>query len=162
MGDLLRRFAGALPLGSAMLMLAACGSSSTPTSATAVASTATAGSTSATAQDPSVLVSGVVVDSGNRPVANANVECMGTNVACVPPGTQVITQDGPDPGVFTGPDGRYSMVVTALSSGPILVNAHALKFELQMQQLSFPDAGCSADQARCALTLNFQLVDQAQ
>ncbi len=161
MVHLLRRFAVALPIGAAVLMLAACGSSSTPTSASTAAQTTTA-ATAMSAKDPSVLVRGVVVDPAGRPVAGANVECMGNNVTCVPPGTQVIAQDGPDDGVFTGTDGTYAMVLTALSSGPVMLNAHALKYELQMQQLRFPDANCSADQARCAVTLNFRLVAQQQ
>jgi len=156
MVHLLRRFAWALPVGSAMLMLAACGNSSTPTSASAVQTSAATVATSAS--DPSVLVSGVVVDSANRPVAHANVECMGTNVTCVRPLTQIISQDGPDDGVFTAANGSYAMVLTAPSANPVSLNAHALKYELQMQQVSFPDPGCTFD--RCAVTVNFRLANQ--
>ncbi len=161
MVHLLRRSAGALAPGSLMLLLAACGGSSTPTSATTVVQAATA-ATATSAKDPSVLVSGMVVDPAGRPVAGANVECMGTNVTCVLPGTQVIAQDGPDDGVFTAKDGTYSMLLTAPSAAPVTLNAHAFKYELQVQQLRFPDPGCSADQARCAVTVNFRLVDQVQ
>jgi len=154
--DLLR-FGGALPVGSAMLLLAACGSSSTPTAASSAVQTSAA-AVATSGADPSVLVSGVVTDSAGRPVAHANVECMGTNVTCVAPRTQLIEQDGPDDGVFTRADGSYAMVLSAPTADPVALNAHALKYELQMQQLRFPDAGCTAD--RCSVSLNFTLADQ--
>ena len=157
MVDLLRRFSGALPVGSAMLLLAACGSSSTPTSATSAVQTSAA-AVATSGADPSVLVSGVVVDSAGRPVAHANVECMGTGVTCVRPLTQIIEQDGPDDGVFTRADGSYAMVVTAPTADPVALNAHAPKYELQMQQARFPEAGCTAD--RCSVTVNFRLGEQ--
>jgi hypothetical protein len=162
MGTVLRRLGQTLSVGSAILILAACGGTATPTSAGAVATRSTA--TAAEAEPTSsVLLSGVVVDSSNRPVAQANVECLGANVACMGPETDVSAQDGPDQGVKTSADGSYRIVVVAKGITPsgILLNANARGFQIEWRQISF-DAGCTSDQARCAMTLDFTLTAQPE
>jgi hypothetical protein len=161
--DTVLRFGQASLVGSAMLILAACGGGSTPTAAGPVAETKT---TTFTAAEPtsSVLVSGVVVDSSNRPVAGAEVECVGGNVSCTGSRTDVSAEDGPDFGVKTHADGSYQLVVVASggSEGGFLLNASAGGYQVEWQRLSVPDAACTSDQARCAITQNFTLTEQPE
>jgi hypothetical protein len=106
----------------------------------------------------------VVVDSSNRPVARANVECMGSNVVCMGPRSEVSAEDGPDHGVKTRGDGSYELVVVASGStaGGILLNANAKGFQIEWRQVTIPDAACTFGQARCAITLNFTLTPQPE
>jgi hypothetical protein len=37
------------------------------------------------------------------------------------------------------------------------MNANARGYEVAWQDVAWPDAGCSSDQPRCAVTVNFKL-----
>jgi hypothetical protein len=142
----------ALPAGSAMLVLAACGSSSVPTAPAAAVTTAVAKEAAPTA---SATVRGQVVDLANRPLANANVECS-SNAQCTLAG-EVIAQDGPDQGVKTNANGFYQMRVSRSGGGAFLLNASARGFGIVWHEVQLPDPTCTWDQPGCAVTVNFTL-----
>jgi hypothetical protein len=139
-----------LPVLSAALLLAAC--SSTPSPTTADSSVPAAASQTPAA---SALIRGWVLDSSNRPLANANVECA-SNAQCRRFG-DVSAQDGPDDGVRTDAHGYYALVVTPMAGSRFLLNASARGYGIVWHTIDVPDATCSWDQARCALTQNFTL-----
>ncbi|MFN8090793.1 MAG: hypothetical protein U0599_00900 [Vicinamibacteria bacterium] len=120
MSAVLDRLGRAMPVAAAMVFAAACGGGS------AASPTATTQAASAIAESSptySILVVGTVTDSSSRPVAGAQVECMG-GVTCKSSNAQVIEQDGPDDGVKTNAAGTYSMVVSRSGSGGrFLMNA---------------------------------------
>ncbi len=160
----LRRLSLTLPAGAAALLLAAC-SSSTPMPSAAdppAASTTSVASTAGSTQQPtaSALLRGLVVDSANRPVANANVECA-SNAQCRR-FADVSVQDGPDDGVKTNAEGRYEMIVSPQADGAFLLDASAFGFGIVWRTVALPSPACSWDQARCALTVNFTLSPAAE
>jgi hypothetical protein len=144
-----------------MLILAACGGGSTPTAAGPVAEAKTT-TVAEAAPTASALVSGVVVDSSNHPVAGAEVECVGGNVSCTGSRTDVGAEDGPDFGVKTHADASYQLVASGSPEGDFLVNASGRGYQVEWRQLSLPDAACTSDQARCAITANFTLTAQPE
>jgi hypothetical protein len=155
MSAVLGRLGRVAPAAAAVLLVAACsgGPSASPT-----ASSVPAPSAIAEAQPTaSILVEGVVTDSAHRPVANAEVECNG-GVTCAPAHAQVIEQDGPDDGVKTNAEGRYTMV--ARGGGAFLMNASKRGYDATIREVAFPDASCSSDRAGCSVTVNFALADQ--
>ncbi len=158
MRTVLRPLGRTLPAMSAVLILAACGSTPSPT---AVDGAVRGGGTAV--QPPATVatmtIRGVVVDSSNRPLANAGVECMG-DVRCRAAGSQVSAEDGPDDGLKTDSSGSYQLVVTG-GSGSVqrgfLMNAHARSYEVAWREVRFPDPGCTSDQAGCTVSINFTL-----
>ena len=152
MRTLLRGLGRTLPAGSAMLMLAACGSTPAPTAANVAAATTATGTQVVSS---SVVVRGLVVDPANRPLANANVECM-SNAQCTSPG-DVSAQDGPDHGVTTNANGFYQLIVTPSGGVRFLVDASARGYGIQWQDVRLPDPACTWDQPKCAITVNFTL-----
>jgi protocatechuate 3,4-dioxygenase beta subunit len=162
MRAMLRRLVRTLPAGSAMLILAACGSTSTPTSpAEAVAATKAAETPTAGAAGPatSMTVRGTVVDSSNRLLANATIECLG-DVVCAGPYRQVSAEGHGHQVTKTGADGSYEIVATSPSgsaTGWLLMNANGRGYQVEWRQVEWPDPACTSDQARCAVTVNFSL-----
>jgi hypothetical protein len=153
MSAALGRLATAMPAAAVVVLAAACGGgqAASPTATTAATVIAEAAPTY------SVLVQGTVTDSHNRPLAGAEVECMG-NVTCGSPNAQVIEQDGPDSGVQTNAAGAYALLVRSSGSGGhFLMNALKKGYEYRVQEAAFPDATCTADRAGCTVTLNFTL-----
>ena len=158
MSTVLGRFGRTLPAAVTAIVLGACSNSASPTVATGSVATAAA------EQQPalSITVQGTVVDSSNRPLTFAQVECMG-DVQCVPSGAQVIAQDGPDDGVKTNAAGAYVMVVRRTgASDRFMMSASARGYELMIREAAFADPTCSSDRADCSLTVNFTLAPQAQ
>jgi len=167
MPTLFRGLGRALPAASAILALAACGDSMTATAPSAIqrpTATKAVAPTAAPQQASSVLVRGSVVDLANRPVVNANVECMGSNVKCMGQGIDVGAQDGPDSGVKTDASGAYALVVTQSGglAGGFLLDANARGFQIVWRQLAVPSATCTPDQPSCTIILNFTLSPQAE
>lgn len=150
----LRGIGRALPAGSVMLLLAACGSTPAPTTAGAVAVTAERADGD-TLPMSSAIVRGLVVDSANRPVAGANVEC--SSDAQCKLFTDVSAQDGIDQGVKTNANGTYVMIVSHAGTSGFLLNASARGFALVWQDVRMPGPSCSWDQPGCSLTVNFTL-----
>jgi hypothetical protein len=158
MSTVLGRLGRTLPAAVAAVVLGACSNAASPT-ATTPATVATANAE----QQPtaSIIVQGTVVDSSNRPLAGAEVECMGS-VQCVAFGAQVIQEDGPDDGVKTNAAGGYVMVVRRTgASDRFLMNATAKGYELMIREVAFADPTCSSDRAGCSVTMNFTLAPQA-
>jgi hypothetical protein len=157
MRTVLGRLGQTLPAAMTALMLGACSNTASPTASTATVATAAA------EQQPtsSITLQGTVVDASGRPMANAEVECMG-DVQCVPSSAQVIEQDGPDLGVKTNAAGAYVMVARRSgSSDRFLMNASARGYELMIREVAFRDPTCSSDRADCTVTVNFTLAPQA-
>ncbi len=140
-----------LPVGSAMLMLAACGTTPAPTTAEAV----TATKTTEQVASASGIVRGIVVDPANRPVANANIECA-SNAQCTL-FSDVSAQDGADQGVRTNANGYYQLKVSRSGEGAFLLNATARGYGIEWREVQLPDPACTWDQPGCAITLNFTL-----
>lgn len=141
----------ALPVGPAMLMLAACGSTTAPTAPAAVTATVA----KEAAPSASAIVRGQVVDLANRPVANANVECT-SDAQCTLAG-DVAAQDGPDQGVKTNANGFYQMRVSRSGGVAFILNASARGFGVVWREVQLPDPTCTWDQPGCAVTVNFTL-----
>jgi hypothetical protein len=155
----LRRFGRTLTAGSAMVILAACGSTPTPTAPAEAVVAEKATSTGAAAAPVSVTVRGSVVDSSNRQLANITIECLG-DVQCTGPNYQVIAEGHDHRVGTTDTNGRFEVVATSrsgASASGFLMNANGRGYEVQWRQIEWPDLACSADQARCALTVNFML-----
>ena len=167
MRAMLRRLGRTLPAGSAILILAACGSASTPTGpAEGVAATkpAAAATDAAAAVPASITVRGTVVDSSNRRLANATVECPGDDVSCAGPLSQVTAEGHGHRVTTTGADGSYEIVATSRSGGAtgrFLMNANGRGYQVAWRQVEWPDPACTSDQARCAITVNFSLTPVA-
>lgn len=153
MRTVLKQLGRVLPAGSAFLLLAACGSTPAPTATEAVAAT----SATAAGQPSSVIVSGLVVDSSNRPLASAIVECMG-NLQCTGIG-EVAAQDGGDFNVKTDANGFYKLIVTGRGAGNFL-GASAKGYQVAWRALQLPDPACTSDQPGCAVSVNFTLTPQ--
>ena len=159
MSSVLPRLGRVLAAGSAVLILAACDSTSTPmapTEATASAKSATSG---AAAAPVSATVRGSVVDSTNRVLANVNIECLG-DVHCTLPDYQVSADGHEHRAGKTDANGAFEIVATSLpgtSSTGFLMNANGQGYEVQWQQVTWPGPACSSDQPRCNLTVNFRL-----
>ena len=158
-----RQLGRALPAGSVMLMMAACSDSTTaPTTADAMSAKTAATTTATAAQEAaSVLVSGTVVDSSNRPLAGAVVECM-AELNCKGFG-DVSEQDGGDFNVATNANGVYRIIVerSAGSTGDsFTLHASARAHQTAFESARIPDPACTPDQARCAVTVNFKLTPQ--
>lgn len=153
----LRRLTRVLPVGSAMLMLVACDSASTPT-APAGAVVATRETAAVAAAPVSVTVRGFVVDSSDRRLANINIECLG-NATCAPANAQP-SAEGHDHRVgTTNADGSYEVVATSRgdAGSGFMMNANGRGYNVEWHQVAWPDAACTSDQSRCALTVNFRL-----
>ncbi len=148
MSSVLRWLGRTLPAGAAALVLAACSNGSPmPSSASAVSPPSP--------RTVSGIVHGWVVDTANRPVANANIECA-SNAQCTLFG-DISAQDGRDQGVKTDAKGYYELVLSPTGPSPFLMNASARGYGIVWQKVALPDAGCTFDQSRCAMTLNFTL-----
>ena len=156
MRAMLRRLGPAVVAGSAMLVLTACGDTSIP-SAPAQEAAIKAAEAAAAATPVSVTIRGSVVDSSNRQLANAAIECLG-DVQCTQPFSDV-SAEGHDHRVgTTDGNGQYHIVATSRSGGSgFLMNANARGFEVQWQEVTWPDVACSSEQPRCAITVNFKL-----
>jgi hypothetical protein len=156
MRGLLRPVRRTLPFAWAVVVLGACGGTSTPT-ATEVAAAAKAPSVEAVATSPtSIAVSGTVFDSANRPVAGANIECPGS-VHCSPNGEDV-GADGHEHRVLqTDANGAYKLVANGQSADSFPMNANGQGYQVAWRQVAWPDASCTWEQAHCAVTVNFTL-----
>jgi hypothetical protein len=153
---MLRRLGRTLPAGSALLMLTACGDTSTPT-AQAQAAAIKAAEAAAAATPVSVTVRGSVVDSSNRQLANATIECLG-DVQCTQPFSDVSAEWHDHRVGTTDATGQFQIVATSRSGGSgFLMNANARGFEVQWQEVAWPHPACSSDQPHCAITVNFRL-----
>lgn len=156
----------ALPGLSALVLVGACDSTSTPvspSSATGAAATAATAAT-AVASSASVLIRGTVVDAANRPVGDAYVECP-TEVTCVRPG-QVNAGGHEHRATTTRADGSYEVVAAGMpadGSGVFRMNANRLGYQVEWREVKWPDPACTWDRTGCALTVDFSLspiVDQ--
>jgi len=164
MQSLLTQFLRALPAGAAMLVLAACGGAPTPTASTEAPVVAKAPATEAEAATPaSVTVRGTVLDSSNRPVANANVECLG-DVHCTGTNEELSAEGHEHRAVQTDAHGSYQVVATSQSAGGsgFSMNANGQGYQVEWRQVAWPDPGCTSSQPHCALTVNFTLTSVAQ
>jgi hypothetical protein len=125
----------------------------------------TAAATDAAAAPPtSITVRGTVVDSSNRRLANATVECPGDDVSCAGPYSQVTAEGHGHQVTTTGADGSYEIVATSRSGGargPFLINANGRGYQVEWRQVEWPDPACTSDQARCAITVDFTLTSVA-
>jgi hypothetical protein len=157
----------ALAAGSAVLVLAACGSGSTmvtnsdETTAEAKAATTTVG---AAAAPVSATVKGTVVDQSGRKVANANVECLG-DVHCTLPDDQVSAQGHQHRIAQTDANGAFEIVATNLSgntSSGFMMNVNGLGYEVAWQPVAWPGPACTSDQPRCTVTVSFTLNPTAE
>jgi hypothetical protein len=137
-----------------MLILAACGGgSSTPTAPEPAAATVPV----------SVTVRGSVVDSSNRQVANATIECLG-DVQCSLPGSEVSAEGHEHHAGTTDANGAYEIVATGRSAGAgsgFMMNANGRGYQVEWHQVSWPLPACTADEARCTVTVNFRLAPVA-
>jgi hypothetical protein len=152
-----RRLGAALIAGSAMLVLAACGSDTSVPTAAAQEAAVKAAEAAAAATPVSVTVRGTVFDSSSRHMANAAIECLG-DVQCTGPNADV-TAEGHDHRITTtDANGQFHIVATSRAGGNgFLMNANARGYEVAWRDVTWPDAACSADQARCTVTVNFSL-----
>ncbi len=163
----LLRLGPALPAGAAMLILVACGSTSTPTApAEAVpAMKAAAPAAAATAAvTASVTVRGSVVDSSNRPLPNIIIECLG-DVACTRPEYQPSAQGHEHRVETTDAKGSYELVATSQSgstASAFSMNANGPTYLVAWRQVEWPDPACTSDQARCTVTVNFTLTPSTE
>jgi hypothetical protein len=152
-----------MPAGSAILILAACGGSSAPTApAEVVAATKSAGPATGAAADAatSITVRGTVVDSSNRRLADATIECPGDVVCAGPNGGQVSAEGHGHQAMRTRADGSYELVATSRSGGAkggFLMNANGRGYQVAWRQVEWPDPACTSDQPRCAVTVDFSL-----
>jgi len=154
---MLRRLGPAVVAGSAMLVLTACGSDTSVPSAPAQEAAIKAAEAAAAATPVSVTIRGSVVDASNRQLANAAIECLG-DVQCTKPYADVISEGHDHRITTTDANGQYHIVATSRAGGSgFLMNANARGFEVQWQDVTWPDAACSSDQPRCAVTVNFRL-----
>ena len=149
-----------------MLMLAACGGTSTPTAPPeSVAAKATAPvPDAAAAPATSITVRGTVVDSSSRRLANATIECPGDEVSCTGPYSEVSAEGHGHHATKTDANGSYEIVATSRpggGTGRFLMNANGRGYQVEWQQVAWPDPACTADQARCAVTVNFRLTSVA-
>ena len=157
MNTVLGRFSRWLPAATALFVLGACSSNTASPTATGVSAASVVAEQQPTS---SITVQGTVTDASNRPIAGAEVECMG-GVQCVPFGAQVIQEDGPDDGVKTNAAGAYTLVVKrAGGSAEFLMNAFAKGYEPSVHPVAFPDPACSSDRAGCTVTLSFTLTSR--
>lgn len=162
MSAVLGRLGRTLPAAVAALTLGACSNSVSPTAAPPPVAPGAVATAAGEEQAASITVQGRVVDSSSRPLTFAQVECMG-DVQCVPFGSQVIAQDGPDDGVKTNASGAYLMVVRRTgASNRFLMSATAKGYELRFHEVAFADPTCSSDRAGCTVTVDFALPPQAQ
>jgi ABC-type phosphate transport system substrate-binding protein len=154
----LQRLGRALAAGSAALTLAACGGETSVPSAPAPEAAIEA----AAAAPVSVTIRGSVVDPSNRQMKNAAIECLG-DVQCTGPNADLIQEGHGHRITTTDANGLYHIVATSRSGGAgFLMNANARGFEVQWREVAWPDAACSADQPRCALTVDFKLRPMAE
>jgi len=167
MRAMLRRLGRAVPAGSAILILAACGGTSTPTApAEAVRGTKAAATPTEAASAPatSITVRGVVVDSSNRPLANVTVECPGAEVRCAGAYGDVSAEGHEHQVTKTDTNGSFEIVATSRSggaAGSFLMNANGRGYQVEWRQVRWPDPACTSDQARCSATVNFSLTSVA-
>ncbi len=134
----------------AMLTLAACG--------TPAPTTGSAPATEFEASAASVIIRGSVVDSANRPVANAQV-------TCASPQCTLLLELGAAhhtwvQGTATNASGSYEMRVRA-GQASFLVSASARGYETQLREARLPNAACRWDQPGCSISLSFTLPDLA-
>lgn len=154
---MLLRLGRAMAVGSAMLMLAACGGDTSIPSAPAQEAAIKAAEAAAAATPVSVTVRGSVVDSSNRRMANAAIECLG-DVHCTGPNSDVIEEGHDHRITTTDANGLYHIVATSRSGASgFLMNANARGFEVQWTEVGWPAPACSSDQPRCTVTVNFKL-----
>jgi hypothetical protein len=162
MRGMLRRLGRTMPAGSAILILASCGGPSAPTApAEVVAATKSAATATGAAADTStsITVRGTVVDSSNRRLADATIECPG-DVVCAGPYGQVSAEGHGHQVMRTRADGSYELVATSRSGGAtggFLMNANGRGYQVAWRQVEWPDPACTSDQARCAVTVDFSL-----
>jgi hypothetical protein len=58
----------------------------------------------------------------------------------------------------TDANGQYHIVATSRAGGSgFLMNANARGYEVAWRDVAWPDAGCSSDQPRCTVTVDFKL-----
>jgi hypothetical protein len=153
---MLRRRCGRVLLGGwAVLTLASCGSTPSPTAAAdwGPAMPSIAGS-------PSSLVGGVVVDAANRPLAGVTIEW--TAVAA----TSATSWGDSRREVETSADGAYGMVVGNAGGavnldGGFLIRASKPGYSSQQVQARLAESACSWNEPRCSLTVNFRLAADA-
>ncbi len=159
MRSVLPRLGRVLAAGSAVLILAACDSTSTPMAPTEATASAKSATAAAAANPVSATVRGSVMDSTNRLLANVNIECLG-DVNCALPDYQV-SADGHQHRVGkTDANGAFEIVATGLpgsSSSGFMMNANGQGYEVQWQQVTWPGPACSSDQPRCIVAVNFRL-----
>jgi len=148
-----------LPAGSALLFLAACDGTSAPTAPVSTVVPRAATSAASATTPASILVRGLVVDSSNRPLANAQLECPGP-VRCASPNERVSAEGHDHHATTTDTNGAYAIVATDLSAGSasgFLMNANGRGYLVDWRQLEWPVPACTSDEARCAVTVNFTL-----
>ena len=153
----LRRLGGALTVGSAILMLAACSSDTSVPTAAAQEAAIKAAEAAAAATPVSVTIRGSVVDLSNRHMANAAIECLG-DVQCAGPNSDVIGEGHDHRITTTDANGLFHIVATSRSGASgFLMNANARGYEVAWKDVAWPSSACSSDQPRCTVTVNFKL-----
>jgi hypothetical protein len=161
MRTMLRRLGPALFAGSALSGLAACGGDASIPSAQEVATEAA--NAAAAATPVSVTVRGSVVDSLDRPIANAHIECLGT-VRCAGPYEQVSAEGHGHRVTTTDASGFYHIVATRLSAeagSGFLMNANRRSYQVEWREVAWPDPACTADEPHCAMRVDFRLTGMA-
>jgi len=159
----MRQLRRALPAGSVMLILAACGGTSTPTAPAEEPAATKATAALAAGAPSSVTVRGSVVDSSNRLLANANIECLG-DVQCTGPYAEVSAEGHEHRVATTDANGVYRIVATRQSEGAasrFMMNANGRGYQVEWREVEWPDPACTSDQARCAITVDFRLTPVA-
>lgn len=144
----LRGLARALPVASAFLF-AACGSETGPAVVAPPSAIQQLASSSGT-------VRGLVVDPANRPVPNARVECT-SDADCVQYGELSAEHHDRDSMATTNAQGSYRLTVAPTAEGGFLLTASARGYSPAWQTVELPDPGCTWDQPRCSVTVNFTL-----
>jgi hypothetical protein len=157
MRTLLGRTRFVLAVGPAVLLLAACSDTSSPTSSEAVVARVTATSASAAEQgSTSMTIRGIVVDSDNRRLAGITIECLG-DVTCRSGDGDLIAEGHDHRIETTDADGTFEIFADGApqATGSFLVNANGRGYHVRWLQVQWPSPTCTAD--RCATDLHFEL-----
>lgn len=151
-----RRLGQTLPAAVAIATLAACDSTSMPTASQSAGTTQATAATGAPVT--SIAVRGSVVDSFDRPVANAVIECVG-EVRCIR-GSDITEEGHEHRATKTDENGLYGTIATSQAldgTGGFMMNANGRGYEVSWRSVEWPDLACTSDQARCSVTVHFRL-----
>lgn len=163
MRGVVQQVGGTVLAGATVLALVACDSTSAPTSPQEPVVAARAPEQRVVAAPLSVTIRGTVVDTSNRPLARANVECLG-DVQCTGPYGDV-GADGHDHRVSTtDANGTYHIVATSESGDAaigFMMNANGPGYQVEWRLVQWPGPACTSGHPGCTLTVDFRLTSVA-